>query len=81
MSDTPVLFMTESCHLCEDAQRVVLEVLGRPARTVDIVDDDALMARYGVRIPVVLEPLSGEELGWPFDAEVFAQWWRRSRDE
>lgn len=64
--DSPVLYMTEACHLCEQAQQLVIEVTGRPAREVDIVDDDRLMDRYGVRIPV-LQTIDGRELGWPFD--------------
>lgn len=65
--DSPVLYMTEFCHLCEQAQALVVEVTGRPAREIDIVYDDALMDRYGVRIPV-LRTADGRELGWPFDA-------------
>lgn len=65
--DSPVLYMTEACHLCEQARQLVVEVTGRPAREVDIVDDDRLMDRYGVRIPV-LQTIDGRELGWPFDA-------------
>lgn len=65
--DSAVLYMTEACHLCEQAQQLVVEVTGRPAREVDIVDDDRLMDRYGVRIPV-LQTIDGRELGWPFDA-------------
>ncbi len=42
----------------------------------DIADDDALTERYGVRIPVLVNQASGQELGWPFDAaaiETFLQ--------
>lgn len=65
--DRLILYMTEACHLCEQAQLLVIEVTGRPAREIDIVDDDSLMTRYGVRIPV-LRTADGRELGWPFDA-------------
>lgn len=61
-----VLYMTAGCHLCEQAQQLVVETLGHPVPEVDIVVDDDLMARYGVRIPV-LRRGDGAELGWPFD--------------
>ena len=31
--------------------------------------DDALEARYGLRVPVLCDDDSGAELDWPFDAE------------
>jgi hypothetical protein len=36
---------------------------------VDIDDDAALVARYGLRIPVLRRPDSGDELFYPFDEE------------
>ena len=35
---------------------------------VDIATDEALVARYGTTIPV-LAVASGDELGWPFNAD------------
>jgi hypothetical protein len=32
----------------------------------DIAEDDSLMQRYGVLIPVLREEDSGQELHWPF---------------
>ncbi len=46
------------CHLCDDA-RAVLDRVGEPYAEVDIERDDALLARYLERIPVVT--LDGEE--------------------
>lgn len=63
------LYGTAGCHLCEEAADL-LEALSLPARSIDIAGDDELMARYGVRIPV-LRRSDGAELGWPFGlAEV-----------
>ena len=62
-----VLYMTAGCHLCDEAQRLVVETLGKPVPEVDIVDDERLMTRYGVHIPVLYRA-DGTELGWPFDA-------------
>jgi hypothetical protein len=61
-----VLFGTGSCHLCEQA-KVLLDSKGVTAGYIDIAEDDALLARYGVRIPVVQRVDSGVELDWPFD--------------
>ena len=33
------------------------------------VDDEALVEKYGIRIPVLKRARDGEELGWPFDEE------------
>jgi hypothetical protein len=57
------LYGREGCHLCDDARAALERVRAvRPFRLVeiDIESDDALLARYLERIPVVL--LDGEEL-------------------
>jgi glutaredoxin len=69
---TLTLYGTEGCHLCEEAEQLLQQWLTHmPGQfelvTVDIVGDDALFERYGVRIPVILHRDSGRELGWPFD--------------
>ncbi|RMF13515.1 MAG: glutaredoxin family protein [Gammaproteobacteria bacterium] len=81
MSEIVNLFVlgTEGCHLCEQAEAVVLEVAehftrhGVPVQRVpiDIADHPDWVAAYGTRIPVVTwtwpAPLPEQELGWPFD--------------
>ena len=47
------------CHLCDDAEAVVVEVLSEFGDAVsltkqNILDDDALLARYSEEIPVLL---------------------------
>ena len=67
------LYGTAGCHLCELAEALVAPLLDqRPLRLnyVDIADDESLMERYGVRIPVLRRGES--ELGWPFDEEQAA---------
>jgi glutaredoxin len=54
-----VLYGRPGCHLCDDA-RAVLERIGHPFEEVDIEADDALLARYLERIPVIA--LDGIEL-------------------
>jgi len=65
-----ILYSTLGCHLCEQAQQLCVQVLGQPVPEVDIADDEGLMERYGVRIPVLQRNDSGAELGWPFDADA-----------
>lgn len=60
------LYGSEYCHLCEEAE-IILQALRIPAVYVDIADDDELMEKYGVRIPVLRRADNGAELGWPFD--------------
>ncbi|MBS98586.1 MAG: glutaredoxin family protein [Oceanospirillaceae bacterium] len=63
---------TEGCHLCENAIVVLQAGLSSEVFEVDLVDiafDDALMDAYATRIPVLREPASGRELGWPFGPE------------
>lgn len=63
------LFGTESCHLCEQAE-IVLRELEVETDHIDIANDDVLMEKYGIRIPVLKRVDTGAELGWPFDAEA-----------
>ncbi len=61
-----LLYGTSFCHLCEQAE-AVLHSAGVTAEHIDIAEDDALLERYGTRIPVLEREDSGAELGWPFD--------------
>lgn len=66
-----ILYSTEGCHLCESAERLLRSMpeLRRTAvDVVDIVDDDALLSRYGATIPVIATD-AGAELAWPFNAD------------
>lgn len=68
------LYSTPACHLCEQAHAVIapyLEPLGIALEEVDISEDDDLVVRYGVRIPVLKFADGEEELGWPFGVESF----------
>lgn len=65
------LLVTASCGRCDDALDWLLsmpELAGRTLVTRDVVDDDALLDRYGERVPVLR--VGRAELDWPFDAEV-----------
>ncbi len=64
-----LFYTTAGCHLCEQAQDL-LEVLmtQQPVeiKAVDISSSEELVDLYGIRIPVVKNEATGEELGWPF---------------
>lgn len=69
-----ILYGTLGCHLCEDAETLLSNVIqahGAEVRieTIDIAEIPGLEDRYGLRIPVLQEFHSGAELGWPFDEE------------
>ena len=65
---TLTLYITADCHLCEQAQRLIHAALGCPVAERDIADNDALLHRYGLRIPVLRRGADGHELNWPFTA-------------
>ena len=65
MSAILTLYGTEGCHLCEDAQAVLTDI-GLTWQGIDIADDDALLTRYEIRIPVLARQDNGAELNWPF---------------
>lgn len=62
------LYGTTGCHLCDQAEALLKQVAAARKlewRYVDIALDEALVEKYGTRIPVLLTP-QGRELGWPF---------------
>ncbi|MEE4378337.1 MAG: glutaredoxin family protein [Candidatus Competibacteraceae bacterium] len=65
-----VLYATEGCHLCEEAQSLIQKTLGMTVTEVDIAENEQLMERYGTRIPVLQRVDTGIEIGWPFDSQA-----------
>lgn len=63
-----VLFQRDNCHLCDLALDVLAQAQCPDFDSVFIDDDDALEARYGVRVPVLHAAGGNGELDWPFDA-------------
>ena len=64
------LYSTQDCHLCEQAADLLKQVTEKfDLEYVDIARSEALVEKYGIRIPVVKNG-SGKELGWPFDLEM-----------
>lgn len=73
------LYSTPGCHLCDLAKDIVWPLLNDYSfrlEEIDIADTDALLERYGVRIPVLAFADKSNELSWPFDtaqAKLFLQ--------
>ncbi|SBV36526.1 Glutaredoxin 2 [uncultured Stenotrophomonas sp.] len=71
-----VLYQRDDCHLCDQALAVLAQARAPEFESVFVDEDDALEARYGVRVPV-LRDAAGRELDWPFDAAALAGWLAR----
>ena len=67
------LYQRDDCHLCDLALEVLALARVPDFQSVFIDDDDALEERYGHRVPVLREEVSGVELDWPFEASRVAQ--------
>jgi glutaredoxin len=63
-------YTTSGCHLCEQALAMLHKLaLDVTVVEVEIADDELLLAKYGLVIPVVNVANTGQEIGWPFSAE------------
>lgn len=67
------LFSRNECHLCDQAELLINEVLAEyeghnnfVIKKIDIENDAILKEKYGLIIPIVLRTDSQKELGWPF---------------
>ncbi len=67
-----ILYSTLGCHLCEQAQQIIHGVLGVMVTEVDIADDEQLLERYAIRIPVLQRTDTQAEIGWPFGSQEVA---------
>jgi glutaredoxin len=68
---TLVLYTTAGCHLCELAEAILKTLASQYPLTIiptEIGDDDELVARYSIRIPVV-QFADNSDIGWPFDQQ------------
>lgn len=65
------LLGTLGCHLCEVAEALLMPFVehGLLVELIDIAEDEGMVERYGVRIPVLRRCDTGAELDWPFDTE------------
>ena len=65
-----ILYQRDHCHLCDLALAVLADARAPEFESVFIDGDDALEARYGLRVPVLRNAARGTELAWPFDADA-----------
>jgi glutaredoxin len=67
-----ILYSTAGCHLCDQAKGIIWPLLLQyqfRLQEIDIADDDNLISKYGVSIPVLVSRNSEQELRWPFSAD------------
>ncbi|RZA36655.1 MAG: glutaredoxin family protein [Lysobacteraceae bacterium] len=67
-----ILYQRDDCHLCDLALEVLANARVPEFESVFIDDDEALEARYGIRVPVLRNEATGGELDWPFDVDQVA---------
>ncbi|HEY1070442.1 MAG TPA: glutaredoxin family protein [Thermomonas sp.] len=65
-----LLYQRDHCHLCDQALAALAAAHAPAFESVFIDEDATLEARYGLRVPVLHDPASGDELDWPFDADT-----------
>lgn len=71
-----ILYSTWGCHLCEDAEKLLVESHAT-FRVIDIVDDPQAFELYRTSIPVVVGADAKaqdavQRLFWPFDQDRLA---------
>ncbi|MCF6264152.1 MAG: glutaredoxin family protein [Xanthomonadales bacterium] len=69
-----LVYSRPDCHLC-DLAATELQTAGllQFVKGVNIEDDPELLKRYELTIPVVHNPATQVELGWPFTAKSLRQ--------
>ena len=60
------LYSTLNCHLCELAYSLAMEIPDISVNVIEVADDEFLLAKYDVRIPVLQRQDTKMELNWPF---------------
>ncbi len=68
------LYSTLGCHLCEEAEALLLPLLVEAQAAgitieIEVIDiaEEGLIDTYGLRIPVLRCAQTERELDWPFD--------------
>ena len=71
------LYGTSACHLCEEASALLQNLaceIELHWSEIDIAQDDQLLQRYGIKIPVLQRVDSNTELCWPFSEADILDW-------
>lgn len=66
------LYTTSHCHLCEEAEALLVEVgeeLSFNYNKIEISDNEDLLTTYGAKIPVLRNMSTQQELCWPFNKQ------------
>lgn len=67
-----VLYSTSHCHLCEQAEALLISLTIQYDITwipIEIADDNDLIEKYGIKIPVIKRIDNHTEINWPFSRE------------
>lgn len=67
-----ILYGTVGCHLCDEAEAIISAVQKNQNIIYikkDIAEDDELLQRFGLRIPVLECTLTDKQINWPFNNE------------
>jgi hypothetical protein len=68
-----ILFSTSACHLCDQAEEIIRDCLpasfDQLVEKIDIADAEQWQERYALRIPVLFNCDSKQELCWYFSRE------------
>jgi len=72
------LLGTLGCHLCEQAEAVLIPFVeqGLWVEVLDITECTQWLDDYALRIPVLRRLDTGAELDWPFEAQQLATFLR-----
>ena len=63
------LYSTSHCHLCELAHSLLMSFSDDIAlKIIDIAEDEKLLDKFSLRIPVLQRLDTQAELNWPFSA-------------
>lgn len=72
MSINLILYSTSHCHLCEQAEALLLKLsleYELEWTTVEILDNLSIYQAYEVKIPVLIRVDTKDEICWPFNEE------------
>lgn len=64
-ANTLIVYGREDCHLCQDMILALQNLQAQVSfdfQVIDIDTDPELVARYGAKIPVLLSPLTNQEV-------------------
>ncbi len=65
VSNNLILYSTSFCHLCEEAEQL-LNQANQQWLNIEITEDVELLNRYGLKIPVLHNIATQQEIFWPF---------------